>query len=305
MSKKMPRRAVIPYSVSEQASLTVDMKLDAPPREDHAEPLPAARLNPPGITEIGPYRLRFAVTRGDLYAVQRLRYTVFNEELGEGLAESHVTGRDEDAFDAVCQHILVEEIAGGGVVGTYRLQLAELAAERSADRRTGAGLYSAEEFDFAGVPREALERGVELGRACVHGKHRHRRALYLLWHGLIHFCLHHGKRAFFGCSSLTSEDPAEGLRFQQFLQDGGFMHPEYLVVPRPSFRCDADPAAIVRAAAMPVPKVPKLFGTYLRVGAKILGPPALDREFRTIDFLTWVDLDRSHTDAYGHPNARL
>jgi putative hemolysin len=38
------------------------------------------------------------------------------------------------------------------------------------------------------------------------------------------------------------------------------------------------------------PKIPKLLGAYLSVGAKICGPPALDREFKTIDFLTLVDL---------------
>jgi putative hemolysin len=35
---------------------------------------------------------------------------------------------------------------------------------------------------------------------------------------------------------------------------------------------------------------PKLLRTYLAIGAKICGPPAIDREFRTIDFLTFLDL---------------
>jgi len=29
----------------------------------------------------------------------------------------------------------------------------------------------------------------------------------------------------------------------------------------------------------------------LSIGAKICGPPALDRQFKTIDFLTLLDLD--------------
>jgi putative hemolysin len=36
--------------------------------------------------------------------------------------------------------------------------------------------------------------------------------------------------------------------------------------------------------------VPKLLRAYLSLGAKICGPPALDREFKTIDFLTLIDL---------------
>ena len=40
------------------------------------------------------------------------------------------------------------------------------------------------------------------------------------------------------------------------------------------------------AAAM----VPKLLKTYLAIGCRIGGPPAWDREFGTIDFLTFLDL---------------
>jgi putative hemolysin len=35
---------------------------------------------------------------------------------------------------------------------------------------------------------------------------------------------------------------------------------------------------------------PKLLRAYLAIGAKICGPPAIDREFGTIDFLTLLDL---------------
>ena len=38
-------------------------------------------------------------------------------------------------------------------------------------------------------------------------------------------------------------------------------------------------------------KIPKLLRASLAVGAKICGPPAIDREFKTIDFLTLLDLE--------------
>jgi len=38
-------------------------------------------------------------------------------------------------------------------------------------------------------------------------------------------------------------------------------------------------------------KTPRLLRTYLELAAKICGPPAIDREFRTIDFLTLLDLE--------------
>jgi len=38
-------------------------------------------------------------------------------------------------------------------------------------------------------------------------------------------------------------------------------------------------------------QIPKLLRAYLTLGAKICGPPALDRQFKTIDFLTLLDLN--------------
>jgi putative hemolysin len=49
-----------------------------------------------------------------------------------------------------------------------------------------------------------------------------------------------------------------------------------------------DRAAATTHAAL---KVPKLLKTYLAIGARIAAPPAWDREFRTIDFLTLLDLN--------------
>ena len=39
-----------------------------------------------------------------------------------------------------------------------------------------------------------------------------------------------------------------------------------------------------------LPKVPRLLRTYLAIGARIAAPPAWDRAFGTIDFLTLLDL---------------
>jgi putative hemolysin len=36
--------------------------------------------------------------------------------------------------------------------------------------------------------------------------------------------------------------------------------------------------------------LPSTLHTYLKLGAKICGMPAIDREFRTIDFFTILDL---------------
>ena len=64
------------------------------------------------------YATRLACSADEVRAAQTLRYQVFNIELNEGLAASHATGLDEDPFDAVCDHLLVEHLPTREIVGT-------------------------------------------------------------------------------------------------------------------------------------------------------------------------------------------
>lgn len=254
---------------------------------------PFAELLPAGVMEHGRYRVRFARRADELDAVLRLRYRVFNLELGEGLTASEATGRDEDAFDAACHHLLVEDAPSGTVIGTYRMQTAAMAA-------AGRGFYSAGEFALSVLPPEVVARAMEVGRACIAREHRNRQVLFLLWKGLARYLAATGARYLFGCCSLTSQDPAEGLRVMAHFAGRGLLHPGLRVEPLPGLECadggeaataggaagDGDPAAI---------ELPSLFRTYLRYGALVCGPPAIDREFKTIDFLVLLDseaLDR-------------
>lgn len=237
----------------------------------------------PQLSE-GRYRIRFAEDGRDLERVLRLRFEVFNLEMDEGLESSYSTGLDFDPFDLVCDHLMVEEASTGLLVGTYRMQTASRRAE-------GLGLYCAQEFDLSGVRPELLEEAVELGRACVAKAHRNGHVLYSLWRGLAAFCVWTERRYLFGCCSLTSQDPAEGRAFERYLGRAGKLHPEVSVLPWSTHSCgDAGPYDVDE----PDPEVPTLFGTYLRYGALACGPPAIDREFKTIDFL--VLLDRTALD---------
>lgn len=180
-----------------------------------------------------------------------------------------------DRFDAVCDHLIVEHASSGAVVGTYRLQTDVMAA-------ANLGFYSEREFDFA--PYRRLQRSViELGRACVHRDHRSKDVLNLLWRGIAQYALHHGGRFLIGCSSLTSQDPAHGNAVYEALQKC-VVEPQLRTVPRADFAMPLVPPGNASN------EIPKLLRTYMAVGAKICGPPAIDREFKTIDFLTLLDL---------------
>jgi putative hemolysin len=245
-----------------------------------AYPLFSDRI--PGNTfESGNYALRFARDNGDLDAVQRLRFEVFNEELGEGLEASRLTGRDEDEYDPTCHHLVVTERSTGLVVGTYRMQSLEMA-------EGARGFYSSTEFDLTTLPREFLSSAIELGRACIHADHRHGRVLFLLWRGLAAYLKVNGKRYFFGCCSLTSQDENEGLRMMSHLAERGHLHPSLSVQPRPDFVCH--PTALAANDTAPV-RIPKLMRLYIEYGALICGGPAIDRVFKTIDYLALYDLE--------------
>lgn len=245
-----------------------------------AYPLAAERL-PDRALDHGPYVVRFARDEADLEAVLRLRYRVFNLEMGEGLEASRATGLDRDEFDAVCHHLMVTDTLRNEIVGTYRLQTFEMAESHR-------GFYSQQEFDLGDLPREVLAGSVELGRACIAASHRNRQVLFLLWKGLALYLTRNRKRYLFGCSSLTSQDPAEGGRMLAFLRDRGHLHPTFVVPPRPGFECHCEVPVRVDPAAV---EVPKLFKSYLRYGARICGPPAIDRAFKTLDFFMLLDLE--------------
>jgi len=251
--------------------MTVQTRTTEYPRTPEALPADSFRA--------GKYVVRFARSEADLVAVLRIRYEVFNLELAEGLDESHATGLDRDRFDAVCHHLMIETTRGK-LVGTYRMQTAEMAAGE-------IGYYTAGEFDLATVPPEIERLAIELGRACILERHRNSQALFALWKGLVAYLQHNSKRYLFGCCSLTSQDPLEGIRTLERLSADGYLHPSVRVVPRAGFECVPGPADAGRRVAV---KIPKLFGTYLRIGAKVCGAPAIDREFKTIDFLVLLDI---------------
>ena len=226
------------------------------------------------------YTVRFARNRQDLEALQQLRFEVFNVELGEGLEESFETGRDADRFDAVTHHLVIEERQTGRVIGTYRMQTSEMA-------RANEGFYSADEFKLEGMPAHVLADSVEVGRACIAVDHRNRRALFLLWKGLAAYMLHNHKRYLFGCCSLTSQDPTEGRQVMEYLIANGHTLDPLAVRPQAGWECFDEDTPWDPGAAV---QIPKLFRLYLRYGAKVTGLPALDRFFRTIDYLVMLDV---------------
>jgi putative hemolysin len=297
-------RHELPLKLAVSSTQPVDIGVGS-----HAPSLALPPKKPRVHAEVGRYRLRLAETLEDRDAACRLRFRVFNIELGEGLESSYRTGRDVDRFDSCCAHLLVEDKLEDSdarrIVGTYRMQSGATAAGNF-------GYYSEQEFDFS--PYEVLRPGIlELGRACIDREHRTAEVLTLLWRGIAQYASDMGLRYLVGCSSINSQDPCEGR--QMYGQLAHYrVSPEFMTLPTASYACPIEqqgahaqpspcrqdesmpntqtapveiPAAVQNTSAV---KVPKLLRTYLAIGARIAAPPAWDRAFGTIDFLTLLDL---------------
>ena len=236
----------------------------------------------------GPYRLTFARTLEELRALQRLRFEVFNLELGEGLASSFESGLDQDGLDEVMHHILITNTRTGEVVGTYRMQTAAMAA-------ANGGFYTAGEFDLSGLPLDMIEDAIEVGRACIAKEHRSRRVLHLLWRGLAVYLTWTKKHLLFGCCSLTTQDGRAGNEVHARLVRDGHLHPKARAWPLPGLECGLHGEGTVDEKAL---EIPPLFQSYLNLGSRICGPPAIDREFQTIDFLVVLDVRELEPHVY-------
>jgi putative hemolysin len=228
--------------------------------------------------DLGRYQVRLAQSLAERDAACRLRFKVFNIELGEGLEASYKTGLDQDQFDLFCDHLIVEDRSAREIVGTYRMQSGDAAASQ-------LGYYSSQEFDF--TPYQGIRSQVlELGRASIDREHRSSEVLTLLWRAIAQYSQAYRLRYLIGCSSLNSRDPQAGWAMYEQLMPFLVASP-FRTLPTAEYTLPPS-----TGPSLDTPKVPKLLKTYIAVGARICGAPAWDRDFGTIDFLTLLDLEQ-------------
>lgn len=220
-------------------------------------------------------RVEWAQSLADVRAAQRLRYRVFVEEGGAKLA-STVLHHELDAFDPWCEHLLVRRQTDGEVVGTYRVLTPQKA-------QLNGGLYADAAFDLA--PLWSLRpRLMELGRACVHPAHRTGGVILALWRALAQLMQQRGLETMIGCASVPMRDGGHAAAsLWQRLSSTHLAAQELQVRPRL-------PLPIEHLDRTLAVKPPPLIKGYLRLGAKLLGPPSWDPDFQTADLPMMVSL---------------
>lgn len=221
----------------------------------------------------------------DIQEAQRLRFEVFNLEMQEGLKSSYQRGLDVDDYDPVCDHLIVRDVHNGTVAGTYRLLL-------GLEARRHFGFYSEREFNLENIKKLSGEL-LELGRSCAHKDYRDKTLMLLMWSAIADYVKRHQVRYLFGCASLHTTHPEEVSQFFSLLKAKHYASEEFRVYPVPeksfpdldeNVQTEDDPNLFFR--------IPSLINGYLRVGALLCGPPALDREFGTTDLFLLLDVEK-------------
>ena len=249
---------------------------------------PAAREAEP-LGRLGSLEVTLARSPKDVRRAQKLRYRVFYEEMSAiPDAGTRLARRDIDAFDPICDHLLVRDhaVAEAGlkrrpkVVGTYRLLRQDVAARHG-------GFYTTGEFDVAAlIARHPASQFLELGRSCVIAPYRHRRTVELLWHGVWAYVRQHRIDAMFGCASLEGTDP------DRLALSLSFLH-HFASAPE-LWRARAVPGRYVAMNRLPkadidsraaLRELPPLIKGYLRLGAFVGDGAVIDHQFGTTDIL--------------------
>ena len=229
----------------------------------------------------GDFEVRLARNAAEINAAQALRYRVFYEEMqARPTAEVAATRRDVDAFDSVCDHLLVLDRRRGegpeGIVGTYRL------IRRPAAARMGR-FYSSAEYDIQPMidyPGEVLE----LGRSCIERDARNTATMQMLWRGIALYAFHYNLQVMFGCASLPGTDPAQHALPLSYLYHHHLAPPEIRVRALAGRYVKMDmlaPGSYDARKAMA--RVPPLIKGYLRLGGFVGDGAVIDQEFNTTD----------------------
>jgi len=260
---------------------------EAGPFEGRAEQWPVLAIS-------GALEVRLAETEHEVEQAQRLRYSVFYEEMTAiPSPQMREAGRDFDKYDDVCDHLLVVDREAHGedgqplVVATYRLT-------REKDAARAGGFYTSSEYDIGpmlkGLPTDT--KYLELGRSCVLKSYRARPGtMQLLWKGLMAYVARFDIDLMFGCASLAGNDPDALALPLSYLHHFHAMPAELNVRARAELFVDMNRMA--KDAIEPregLRSLPPLLKGYVRAGCRIGDGAVIDRQFGTTDVFIYFPL---------------
>lgn len=243
--------------------MTIQAKRRAP--SPSGAPMPPLRR--------GRLRAREAAAPEDLGACLALRSEAFRG--GEA--------SDEDAFDARCRHVMVEDDASGDLLCAFRLMPLRGGGEIGRS-------YSAQFYDLSAL--EAFEAPMaEMGRFCVRPGARDADAVRMAWGAMTRIVDAERVGLLFGCSSFRgTEVGAYGDAF-------ALLRARHLAPPR--WRPLVKAREVVRYAARlrrkpdarrAMQAMPPMLRSYLGLGGWVSDHAVVDRDLGTLHVFTGLEI---------------
>ncbi len=221
----------------------------------------------------GRYRARLARSPQDLAAAQRLRTRAFGTDQ-----------TDQDDFDPVCAHILVEDMREGGqLVCCLRMLTMENGAEVGRS-------YSAQFYDLSAL--QGFDgRMVEMGRFCIHPDRTDPDILRVAWGAMTAYVDQNEVEMLFGCSSFA------GTETEDYLDAFAMLKHRHLAPKRWLPRVKAPNVFRFAARLRRKPDVkkamlrmPPLLRTYLMMGGWVSDHAVVDRHMNTLHVFTGLEI---------------
>jgi len=219
---------------------------------------------------------RFANGDADVAATQALRGRLFRAD----------GAPDVDGFDKACSHVLVEEVATGRLVCSYRLM--HLRGGDEIDRS-----YAAQYYELSGL-RGYQGAMVEMGRFCLDPEFRDPDIIRTAWGALTGYVDRHGVGMLFGCSSF------HGTEAESYLDAFTLLRARHLAPKR--WRPQIKAPSVYRFGAVlrmrkpdlrfAMKVMPPLLKTYLAMGGWVSDHAVVDRDLNTLHVFTGVEIAR-------------
>ncbi len=221
----------------------------------------------------GRYVARTANTDTDIAAAQGLRHLAFHG--GPGL--------DCDPFDAICTHILIEDVRSNALVACFRILPLSGGCEISRS-------YSAQYYNLAAL--EGFQgRMVEMGRFCIHPEVKDPDILRVAWGAMTAYVDANGVQLLFGCSSFRGTDADEYLDAFTVLRQRHVAPRRWL--PRVKAPQVFRFGRLLRRqpdAKLAQLRMPPLLRTYLMMGGWVSDHAVVDRQMNTLHVFTGLEI---------------
>jgi len=228
----------------------------------------------------GRYAARFADTPAEVEAAQRLRHRAFIAGTG---AASRPGGLDVDRYDAICRHVLVEEIATGELVACFRLLPLKGGGEIGQS-------YAAQYYELSALA--AFEGPmVEMGRFCLHPDRHDPDILRVAWGAMTSYVDEAGVKMLFGCSSFKGTEAAAYMDAFAILKARHLGPRRWL--PRVKAPDVFRFARFLRRkpdARRGLALMPPLLRTYLAMGGWVSDHAVVDRDLNTLHVFTGLEI---------------